>query len=248
MALRVYKEGNKIIYSDDTFDKDLEDNSAEVDVYPAPSAADFDYTLKGRYIGEREIVIDPSTGVQDESGTAYTDQGWIDFYRANTGFSSASGGSGANGITGWVQVGDDGSTPQVFTGTPTKVLISGSSVIDTYLPDGVTEMYDTTDNEIIPTGVGDTYDLRLIMQITATVSNPTRAKLYLDIGGDTTVTNAIVEDSKTLRTGAQPILFTFPYYSLATFLANNGQLFVEVDSGSITVSTKTLFIERKSKA
>ena len=82
-------------------------------------------------------------------------------------------------------------------------------------------------------------------------SNPQRFGLKLDIGStpDGTGTGGsilIAEDSKTLKTGGFPqnYTFSFPIFSLSTFIANKGTFWIDADSGSVTVRAKSILIVR----
>ena len=69
--------------------------------------------------------------------------------------------------------------------------------------------------------------------------------LQLDIGGGASPTIVIVQ--RTIGTGKTPpypVSVGFPFYSLATFKANGGQLFFSTDTGTVTVSSRTISIFR----
>ena len=156
---------------------------------------------------------------------------------------------------GWAFYSDDVSSTQVFTGTPSQLSINalGSTTEESKLPlsiRGLSSLWDDTTDCITPITSGDTYDLRIILEITNTASNPTRFSISLDIGDTPDGTGGagsiiIAEDSKTLKTGTpQTHVISFPIFTLDTFLANCGTLWVTVDSGSITVSERSILIVR----
>lgn len=185
----------------------------------------------------------------DKNGVAWGEETFRDFLDSNTG---ASGALYLANISGWGVYSGDGTTTQTFDGDWSKLIIDGSgTVIEDYLPPeirGSGHLFDTSTSDITPISSGDTYDFRLNLTITGTTSNPTRVDLVMDIGGGASPSIIVGEAANTLRTGTpQPQLFTFPFYSLTTFIANGGQFFVRVNSGTITVSTVNLFIERVSK-
>jgi hypothetical protein len=160
-------------------------------------------------------------------------------------------------VNGWAYYKDSLATTatQVFGSSPTQLLIDGLGATSEsgYLPysiRGVSELW--SGNSIKPINLGDSYQLRIDLTITATSSNPTRLNLNLDIGDEPTGGGGsgsilIVEDSKTLKTGTpQKLVFSFPIFSLATFLANDGTIFLSADSGTVTVEDRAIMISQIS--
>ena len=119
-----------------------------------------------------------------------------------------------------------------------------------YLPKsirGISELWDTTNNEITPITLGDSYVARIYFAITATSSNPQRINIVLDIGGSSSITIPIVSTSATLKTGTpQEHMFAIPFFTKETFLANKGKIFIYCDSGTATIRARTVLIERIS--
>lgn len=161
------------------------------------------------------------------------------------------------GWTGWAYYSDSLTTPtQTITSTPTRITIDGlgGNSESSYLPleiRGASELWDS--NSINPIGVGDSYVIRLDLEITNTTSNPTRFNLSLDIGSTQNGTGSggsilITEDSKTLKTGTpQQHTFSFPIFSLSTFNLNKGSLWLSADSGTLTIGKRAITITRISK-
>lgn len=153
---------------------------------------------------------------------------------------------------GWGVYADNAAVSQVFNGTPTLLEINGlgSLTNEDHLPlviRGTGSLWDTTNSFIKPLTIGDSYNLRIQATITATTSNPTRIEAALDIGGGATPTIVIATDSQTLRGGnPQPVLFSFPIFTLGTFIANGGQIFITVNSGTATISNRSILIVRTS--
>ena len=97
-------------------------------------------------------------------------------------------------ITGWGYYLDD-ATEQTFNTTAAKLSIDGDGTASTeaYLPldiRGFTSLWDTTNDKITPTAVGDAYDIRLNLPVTSRTS-ANYAEVVLDIGGTSSPTNVI---------------------------------------------------------
>ena len=118
---------------------------------------------------------------------------------------------------------------------------------------GVSDLWDASTNSITPIGLGDSYELRIDLEMTATSSNPTRFTLALDIGTVQNGTNGtdsivIVSESKTLKAGVpQRHSVSVPIFSLSNFIANNGSIWISADSGTITIAERSISLYRNSK-
>lgn len=162
-------------------------------------------------------------------------------------------------VHGWGYYRDGLTTPatQVIGTTPVKLLIDGlgASSESGYLPyaiRGVSELWDTATDEITPISIGDSYDLRLDLNITAKSGLPTIINCVLDIGatpdgtggaGSVLVVQKIISAAKTTP---YSISEAFPIFSLATFIANNGTIWLSTDTGTVTVEGRGLYIGRTS--
>lgn len=159
-------------------------------------------------------------------------------------------GSGAwtNWPTGWGYYVDN--TAQVFGNSYSKLTISGtgSGSDSTHLPIGIRgsgELWDSSTNVITPMAVGDAYDMRLNLPVTAETGSPTEITIQLDIGGG--ASPSIVVASRYAGAGrATPYTITlgFPIFTLNTFITNGGQFFVKTDSGSVTITNPGLLLVR----
>ena len=156
-------------------------------------------------------------------------------------------------FAGWEHIVDGLSTPTLsINSTPSLLTIDGlgSNSEANYLPKeilGITNLWDTTLNCIKPIDLGDSYDLRLQIEVTSSASNPTRLDLLLDIGGGVSPTIVITEQGLPLKVGVPATLvYSFPIFALGTFLANGGQLFLNTNAGSLTVGKRTLYLVRTS--
>lgn len=160
---------------------------------------------------------------------------------------------------GWGFYVDDLTIPTInVTTTPTQLTINsqGAATDNSRLPRsirGIAPIWDDTFNHIESITEGDSYDLRVQVIITSLTSNPARLSLVLDIGptpdGTGVGPNSIViaETSRTLKPGVpQAYVFTFPFFTLATFIANKGTLWFFTDTGSLTIGGRELLIVRTS--
>jgi len=101
MATKIYKTGNIIVLQRDS-GREQEDHAANVHIYKAPaqeenrlpSGVDLAnaYIIKGEVINNQILDV---TDLVDENSVAYTETTFKEWYRTNTGFNPASGGSGA---------------------------------------------------------------------------------------------------------------------------------------------------------
>ena len=161
-------------------------------------------------------------------------------------------------IHGWGYYQDQETAPatQVFDGTPQQLLIDGAGANSEsgYLPRqirGSSELW--TSDKITPIELGDSYNVRLDIEVTATTSNPTRFDVSLDIGTTPDGTGGagsilIVERSTTLKTGTpQKYSLGFPIFCLSTFLSNGGTFWISVNSGTMTVAGRGIVLVRTSK-
>ena len=160
---------------------------------------------------------------------------------------------------GWAYYRDGGTTPatQVIGTTPVKLLIDGlgASSESGYLPyaiRGISELWDTAIDEITLIALGDSYDIRLDLDISAKSGLPTRIDLVLDIGatpdgtdgaGSVLIVQKIINAAKTTPYNISEAV---PIFSLATFLANNGSIWLSTDAGTVTVAGRGVYLNRTS--
>ena len=148
----------------------------------------------------------------------------------------------------------DQTTPstQVITTTASKLILDGAGATSTslYLPyeiRGTAELWDTVNNKIVPIDVGDGYTVRIDLQITAKTLTPAELVLELDISGGATPTTVIVERIiGTSKTPPYTVSVGFPFFALATFNANGGQIFLKTDAGTVTLTKRQISIHRIS--
>ena len=149
--------------------------------------------------------------------------------------------------TGWGYYTDNGSGQVVGT-TAVKLSINANTTILSEMPTGVSNFWDSANNKITPDTIGDAYNLRITLPITAKSGSPTAITIQLDIGGGVSPTTVIYEDYKSTSFAATPTInFPFTIYSLNTFKTNGGQLFFKVDTGTVTITSPAIFISRFHK-
>ena len=156
-------------------------------------------------------------------------------------------------VHGWGYYRDDLTTPTLIFGTtPVKLTINGAHATSSsdYLPReirGVSELWDTTTNFMTPINEGDSYTTRIDFEVTVESGNPTDITLTFDIGGAATITNAVID--KHISAGkAIPysISVSSPTFAMGDFVTNGGQLFLNTDSGTVTVGNRAILISRLS--
>lgn len=155
-------------------------------------------------------------------------------------------------VAGWGVYQDAETTPatQTITATPSKIQIDGAGAASNsdYLPReirGVSELWDTINDKITPINVGDAYDVRIDLTIDSKTSSPTYIQFDLDIGGGASPTIIVVQQILVVaKTPPYSLSIGFPIFSLATFMANGGQLFVSTDVGTLTIGKRQIFIKR----
>jgi hypothetical protein len=69
----------------------------------------------------------------------------------------------------------------------------------------------------------------------------------LDIGTGATPTIEILHDDlSTAKTAPFTKVFTFPYFTLDTFIANKGKMYLATDTGTVDIGLRKLLIVRTS--
>ena len=170
---------------------------------------------------------------------------------------------GNNGITGsdrlqpagWGFYADDNTGGAIVAGTGVGGAVKftsnglGATTSEAHLPlivRGTGSLWDTSTNDILPITEGDSYDFRISFNVTGVSANPDRITCVLDIGGAAGITIPIAEDTKSYTGSPQSFIFTFPYFTLSTFIANGGQIFLYTDTGTADLEDRRILIERIS--
>lgn len=138
---------------------------------------------------------------------------------------------------------------QVINTVASKLAINSlhPTTNEAYLPKsirGTGSLWNSTTNRITPISVGDSYIARLTMELTALTGTPDELTIDLDIGPDATPSIVVSSDHVNI-TGFSSFDLTasFPIYCLDTFIANGAQVFMSVNSGSITLVNPAIFID-----
>ena len=157
-------------------------------------------------------------------------------------------------VAGWANYQDGETTPatQTISTTPSKLLIDGlgSASESGYLPReirGSAELWDNVDT-ITPVNVGDAYDVRVVLEITAKTASPNIIDIVLDIGVGAGITIPIAQVQIPV-VASVPFTVTgaIPIFCLSTFVTNGGSLFFSTDAGTLTVAARSIFIKRDFK-
>jgi hypothetical protein len=152
---------------------------------------------------------------------------------------------------GWGYYVDSLATSSIVVGTTyTQITIDAlGSNITGYLPKeirGVSHLW--SGNKITPISIGDDYDGRFDLTVTAKTGSPTLIDFIIDISGAAAGTNKAF-------TGYIQVGGTIPYsqsidldyFSLSTFITNGGRIYARTDAGTITIGRRNIKITRKSK-
>ena len=146
--------------------------------------------------------------------------------------------------------GETAPATQSITSTPSKLQIDGAGGTSEsgYLPReirGISELWDTTNDKITAVNIGDSYDVRIDLEITGKSANPNVIDVVVDIGGAAGITIPVVEtEVPVIKSVPFSVSVTIPLFSLSTFITNGGQVFVSTDVGTLTVASRSIFIKR----
>lgn len=156
---------------------------------------------------------------------------------------------------GWTYHKDGLSSPASYslTTTPQQISIDGLGQEEIgYLPSGVGSFWDKTNDWIMPDAVGNTFTGRLDLVVTAKGGGASEIDVAIDIGstpdgsggaGSIVIFNAAASVAKTIGSG---YIVTFPLdlFCLSTFLANGGTIWASTDTGTATVTDRSIFLNR----
>ena len=148
---------------------------------------------------------------------------------------------------GWIYY-KDGATAQTFNTTESLLSIDGATTrLDTYAPTGVTDLWDTTGDKLMPASLGDSYTVRLDLPVTGKTGTPNKITVEYDIGGLVTPSNVVVSTEQVVD-GTPPysLSFTTSLFCLNTFIANGMQIFLKTDTGTLDITEPAIFITRTS--
>lgn len=172
---------------------------------------------------------------------------------ASTGQVYRSTGSGSGGWRyhpqGWGRYKDNSGAQTVGT-SETLLTIDGlgGGTNESYLPReirGTDSLWDTTNHHIKSIDLGDLYQVRLDIPVSANAS-ASELIVRADIGGGASSTDIITTHS--LDLGAAPFSRTisFPFFTNSNALANGLQFFAFTDAGSIDITGLGILVARVS--
>jgi len=147
--------------------------------------------------------------------------------------------------TGYADFHHNGSTSQTITTTPSILTIDGanSNTFTSQTPVDATEpLWDNDRINMI--SLYDSGLIRLNLEISATTGSATLITYVLDIGGQSTITIPVAQDTIQLDK-TTPFIKTknIPIYAKETFLANGGQIFLYTDANTATILGRSIFIK-----
>lgn len=188
-------------------------------------------------------ALTDANGIHEPKGISTATNGQV--YIAN----GASSGNWKHFPTGWGYYQHSGAAQNITT-TNTKLIINGlgSLTNTTYLPAeirGTGQLWSTTNNRIAPIRLGDAYDTRIDLPITARTS-ATELRISYDISGGVSPTSIILSTyDPVTRTPPYTLSITVPILvTTNTVLTNGIQLFLAVDAGSIDITNPSISIIR----
>lgn len=142
----------------------------------------------------------------------------------------------------------DNATEQTFTTTAAKLSINGSGTLteESYLPQGVTSLWDTTNDKILPHELGDGYDISLDLPITSTSFSAGELTLEFDISGTSSPTTVVLSRYEGMdKTPPYTISVGLPLVALTSTTVTNGiQIFASTDDGSVGITAPSILIKR----
>ena len=150
------------------------------------------------------------------------------------------------GYTGWAVYNHGGANQAIAANTRTKLLIDGATKIESQLPTDTGPLWDTATSKIIGRN-GDAIDIKIQFVFTPTTAAATEIDIEVDIGSPVGV---VEYDTRALTRGAgnpHNITLAFPAYTLNTWQANGGEIYVRAD-GPGSVSALRIVIVRTHKA
>lgn len=132
----------------------------------------------------------------------------------------------------------------IVGGARTLVTIDalGSETNKTQLPIGVSDFWNATTNKIMPINVGDSYDLRLDF-VADPQSNTESVRVELDIGDGNPSIVIVALTAGFPESAPQDVAVSFPFFSLETFVANGGSIYI-TPSSNFTFYDFSVFIKR----
>tara|TARA_R110000851_G_scaffold328230_1_gene498579 strand:- start:35 stop:625 length:591 start_codon:yes stop_codon:yes gene_type:complete len=154
-------------------------------------------------------------------------------------------------VAGWGTYVDGQTAPatQTINTVESVMLVDGlaSSSNSDYLPReirGVSELWDGVDT-FTPISIGDSYDVRITITVTGKTASPNVIDVILDIGVGAGVTIPVAQlQIPVVSSVPFTVTGSIPVFCLGTFKTNGGRIFLKTDAGTLTLSTRSVFIKR----
>lgn len=188
-------------------------------------------------------ALTDANGIHEPKGISTATNGQV--YFAN----GASSGNWKSFPTGWGYYQHSGAAQNITT-ADTKLIINGLGTLTntSYLPAeirGTGQLWSTTNNRIAPIRLGDAYNTRIDLPITARTT-AAELRISYDISGGASPTSIIVSAyDPVTRTPPYTLSITVPILvTTNTVLTNGIQLFLKVDAGSIDITNPSISIIR----
>jgi hypothetical protein len=239
MATKIFKSGNYIIIDDGVVVKQIPTKNCRY------SVSGTSYTIRD---DQQDLfsVVEPFSNITDEAGSAYSSESvFVTFLRSNTGFNSGGASSLPTGEIfngGFVDYNDSttaGTPISLSAGVPTVLTNdgAGSFTNKTYLPTGVTDVWDEVDSfDWSELELGDMLDIRMDVFLTTSSPNTTvEVDLHLGTGGGA-YTIPFVTDADFKDAGTHTInKYNGIYMGDTNTLNNGGQFKITCDKNSTVV-------------
>ena len=186
-------------------------------------------------------IIDNGTVPGDQTGEIL----FTSFEKCNNNFEEL------YSVAGWGYYIDSLTTPTITVNTSfTQITIDGTGATnESYLPRqirGTGHLW--ASNKITPVNIGDDYDGRLDLTITAKTGTPNHIEFIIDIGNSTPDTNRVFT-GYLLTSNSTPYKQSVPidFFTLSTFVTNGGKIYARVDTGTATIGARAIKISRKGR-
>lgn len=154
---------------------------------------------------------------------------------------------------GWEKSVDDetGDTVISLSTTPALLTIDGgdSASNSDYLPlviRGTSNLWNTSTNRVDPVVEGDSFNVRLDLEVTNKAGAPTSMTLTVDEGSTGgSITDVVFErDIPVAKTAPFTASVGFPLVADATAAANGFQFFLETDTGTLDIASREIVVVR----
>lgn len=235
MAFKIFTKGNYFYIVDDTTNQVFEGHAKNISVNrTTDTGTGFKFANVNGWRQGKELDI---TEIKNEAGTLYVLADFVTFYEANTGFSTAPGGSGAD-LFGFFDYND------LATATTPIAVVGGAGFTDltndelgsftnkNFPPGNVTDVWNEATQlfDFSQLTLGSKIDFRLDIQITTTSANQEiDIELLMAIGG--TSYSLVIDHEQFKTAGTYNIVkSSFVYIGDANSKDNGAKFRVKSDS------------------